>query len=327
MNTVTSRCLRSSRLALLSIAVAAVLGAGGVQAADRTQSADVYQRAEMSIVGQVYASPAQVLLVQEKLIADGRKPGSSGAWDDATQREVRDYQRAHGLAPTGQLDTSLLSALDIGDVLEGQNESGHFLDGLLRSDSDRVKSTSTSRGTPIFVSPVHVAQTQHLLREQDFYDGAIDGVWGEGTAAAANKYRREHGLEASAALDIALLKAMNAERAPVPKLAPGATARSSGVPLMAGPTALRALQKELSAQGIATGNIDGAWGEETQRAVREFQRKHELETTGTLTLPTLAALGIDVTRDGRQAAFDTHTAPARGRVKDEEPDAVATSKD
>lgn len=112
----------------------------------------------------------------------------------------------------------------------------------------------------------------------------------------------------------------------VSKLAPGATTRSSGVPLMAGPTALRSLQKELSAQGISTGNIDGAWGEDTKRGVREFQRRHDLEPTGTLTLPTLAALGIDVTHAGKQA-FDSRTSPARDRMKDEDPDAVATSKD
>jgi peptidoglycan hydrolase-like protein with peptidoglycan-binding domain len=313
-------------MTLLSVAIAAVLGAGAVQATDTRQTQTLEQRAEMRTVGQIYASPSQVMLLQEKLRSDGRKTSITGEWDDATAREARDYQRAHGLAATGQLDTSLLSALDLGDVLEGQRESGHFLDGLLTSKSNDRKASSTSRGAPIYVSPVHVAQIQHLLREQGYYDGQIDGVWGEGTAAAANKYRQEHGLDATPGLDISLLKAMNAERAAVPKLAPGATDRASGVPLMAGPTALRSLQKELSAQGIATGNIDGAWGEDTKRGVKEFQRKHDLEQTGTLTLPTLAALGIDVTRDGRRA-FDANTAPARDRLKDEDPDSVATSND
>jgi peptidoglycan hydrolase-like protein with peptidoglycan-binding domain len=300
MNTLVKQ-LRSNRLTLLSVAIAAVLSAGAVQAHETKETQAIEQRAEMRTVGQIYASPSQVMLLQEKLRSDGRKTFVTGQWDAATAREVRDYQKAHGLAPTGQLDTSLLSALDMGDVLEGQKESGHFLDGLLTTNGDERRGSTNSRGTPIYVSPVHVAQIQHLLHEQGYYDGQMDGVWGEGTAAAANKYRREHGLEATPALDISLLKAMNAENAPVPKLAPGATDRASGVPLMAGPTALRSLQKELSAQGIATGNIDGAWGEDTKRGVKEFQRKHDLEQTGTLTLPTLAALGIDVKHDARQA--------------------------
>lgn len=291
MNTLVKR--------MMSAAIAAVLSTGAVQATDTTQAME--RRAELQTVGQIYASPSQVMLLQEKFRSEGRKPMVTGEWDEATAREARDYQRAHGLAPTGQLDTSLLSALGMGDVLEGQNESGHFLDGLLTTNGEERKATTNSRGTPIYVSPVHVAQIQHLLREQGYYDGQTDGVWGEGTAAAANKYRREHGLEATPGLDISLLKAMNAERAPVPKLAPAATDRSTGVPLMAGPTALRSLQKELSAQGIATGNIDGAWGEDTKRGVKEFQRKHDLEPTGTLTLPTLAALGIDVKHGAGQA--------------------------
>jgi peptidoglycan hydrolase-like protein with peptidoglycan-binding domain len=284
---------------LLSAAVAAILFTGAAHAADpATPASAAAQRAEMRTVGQVYASPSQVMLIQDKLREAGATVGTKGEWDSATQAAVRSFQQSHNLAPTGQLDTSLLSALDIGDVLEGQNGSGRFLDGLLRGDK---QSTNTMlRGTPIYVSPVHVAQIQHLLREQGYYKGEIDGAWGAGTAAAANKYRSQHGLDASDALDIALLRAMNAERSPVPKLAEAATKQSAGVPLQAGPTALRALQKELSSKGFATGDIDGAWGQETQAAVREFQRTHELEATGTLTLPTLAALGVDVaqSRDG-----------------------------
>ncbi len=298
---------------LLASAVGAVLALSSVQAEERTEPVSAAQPAQVQSA-QLYASPSQVKLLQvkllqEKLRADGRKPGEEGRWDEATQREVRDYQKAHGLAPTGQLDTSLLSALDIGDVLEGQSDTGHFLDGLLRPDAKQPAAQTVDRGTPIYVSPVHVAQIQHLLREQGFYKGAEDGVWGEGTAAAANQYRMKQGLEASSGLDVALLRAMNAEKAPVPKLAPGATARSAGVPLLAGPTALRALQKELSAQGIQPGSIDGEWGQKTQNAVREFQRQHELEATGTLTLPTLAALGIDIAYDGSAKKQSTPEAP------------------
>src|SRR5689334_14830985 len=174
--------VRSGRLTLLSVTIAAALSAGAVQATDAKQTQAMEQRAEMKTVGQIYASPSQVMLLQEKLRSDGGKTFITGNWDEATAREVRDYQKAHGLAPTGQLDTSLLSALDMGDVLEGQRESGNFLDGLLTSNSDR-KANPTSRGTPIYVSPVHVAQIQHLLHEKGYYNGQTDGVWGEGTAA------------------------------------------------------------------------------------------------------------------------------------------------
>jgi peptidoglycan hydrolase-like protein with peptidoglycan-binding domain len=300
---------RTAKAHLLSVAVASILLTGTVQGAppDATPTTSA-ERAEARAIGQVYASPSQVLLIQEKLREAGEKPGTQGQWDDATQAAARSFQKSHSLAPTGQLDTSLLSALDIGDVLEGQNGSGRFLDGLLSGDTDTPD--STQRGTPIYVSPVHVAQIQHLLSEQGHYKGGIDGVWGEGTAAAANKYRSQHGLDASDVLDIALLRAMNAERGAVPKLAELSTRQGAGVPLQAGPTALRALQKQLSGKGFATGNIDGAWGQETQAAVREFQRTHELEATGTLTLPTLAALGVDIAQDGKAFKARESSQPA-----------------
>ena len=106
-----------------ALLVAGTLASGAAHAADAAKNPS----------GQVYASPSQVRLVQEKLREQGRKPGSPGVWDEATIAEVRDYQKANGLAPTGEFDTSLLSALKVGDVLGGDTSST-FLDGLLRAE-------------------------------------------------------------------------------------------------------------------------------------------------------------------------------------------------
>jgi peptidoglycan hydrolase-like protein with peptidoglycan-binding domain len=274
--------------------------------------------------GQVYASPSQVRMVQDKLREQGRKPGTAGVWDELTIAEVRDYQKANGLAPTGELDTSLLSALKIGDVLAGET-SATFLDGLLRADGAGTEPTP-GRGAPIFISPVHVAQIQHLLREKDMYSGAIDGAWGPLTARAANKFRQQHGLEASEGLDIALLRSLNAQHAAVPKLAEAATLRTDGVPLHAGPVAIRALQRELSKSGHEAGAVDGVWGENTRQALRSYQQAHGLEKTGTLTLPTLAALGIDIASTQAQSDFSARTRSDGTTPAEEEPDAVATSQ-
>ncbi len=272
--------------------VAGTLAAGAAYAHDAAKNPS----------GQVYASPSQVRLVQDKLREQGRKPGTTGAWDEATIAEVRDYQKANGLAPTGEFDTSLLSSLKVGDVLAGET-SATFLDGLLRAEVSK-SAAATGRGAPIFVSPVHVAQIQHVLREHGMYKGAIDGAWGAETARAANDFRKEHGLEASPGLDIALLRSLNQQRSQVPKLVAAATLRTDGVPLHAGPTAIRALQRELSRDGHDAGPVDGVWGENTRQALRSYQTAHSLEPTGTLTLPTLAALGIEIANDGAKLSSD-----------------------
>jgi peptidoglycan hydrolase-like protein with peptidoglycan-binding domain len=254
--------------------------------------------------GQLYAAPSQVRMVQEKLTEQGRKPGVDGIWGEKTAAEVRDYQKANALAPTGQLDTSLLSALEIGDVLEGETSST-FLDGLLR-DTKVNSDEPGGLGVPLYVSPLHVAQIQHLLRAQGHYAGVVDGAWGAETARAANKFRQTNGLEANNGLDIALLRALNKQATDVPKIVSAATARTEGVPLEAGPTAIRALQRELGKKGHEAGAVDGVWGENTRQALRDFQREHDLEATGTLTLPTLAALGIDVTsKPGEKASLSS----------------------
>ncbi len=281
-----------ARRALAALVITSTLMTGGVQAHD-TSLPD-------SPSGQLYVSPSQVRLVQEKLRDQGRTIPADGVWGQQTAGQVRDFQRTHGLAPTGQLDTSLLSALDIGDVLEGETASG-FLDGLLRTDQAAIEGSS-GRGAPLYVSPVHVAQIQHVLQSQGFYSGQIDGVWGPNTARAADKYRAERGLEPNAGLDIALLRDLNQQGKTVPKLPSGATSRTQGVPLHAGTEAIRALQRELSQKGHEAGAVDGVWGENTRAALRDFQREHGLEMTGTLTLPTLAALGIDVASKGSQTA-------------------------
>jgi peptidoglycan hydrolase-like protein with peptidoglycan-binding domain len=271
-------------------ALSSIAGALFVAGAFATSAAYAHDETK-SPSGQVYASPSQVRLVQEKLREQGRKPGAAGVWDDATIAEVRDYQKANGLAPTGEFDTSLLSSLST------------FLDGLLRVEPAK-SAAATGRGAPIFVSPVHVAQIQHLLQEQGLYHGAIDGAWGAETARAANEFRQKQGLEASPGLDIALLRALNQQHAAVPKLVAAATLRKDGVPLHAGPTAIRALQRELSRDGHDVGAVDGVWGENTRQALRTYQTAHSLEPTGTLTLPTLAALGIDLANDGTKLSSD-----------------------
>jgi peptidoglycan hydrolase-like protein with peptidoglycan-binding domain len=288
---------------------------------DATDSTAVTAEAR-SLTSQLFASPSQVRIVQEKLREKGYDVAGQvdGVWGEGTTAAVTRFQRANGLAPTGQLDTSLLSALDIGDVLEGQT-SAKFLDGLLRSDAKDIDAKGF--GAPLFVSPAHIAQIQHVLAQRGFYNGELDGLWGESTAAAANKYRVAMGLEADEGIDIALLQALNQQRSEVPKLSERVTSRNDGAPLYAGPVTLRALQRELSAKGHDAGAVDGKWGENTRDALRSFQREHELESTGTLTLPTLAALGIDIKRSGDfESRAQTESAP-----KSQQPAAVAEDRD
>jgi hypothetical protein len=54
------------------------------------------------------------------------------------------------------------------------------------------------------------------------------------------------------------------------------------------------MQKALNEKGYAVGRVDGVVGPQTTNAIREFQRKEGLSTTGQPDQQTLKALGIEV---------------------------------
>jgi lipid-binding SYLF domain-containing protein/peptidoglycan hydrolase-like protein with peptidoglycan-binding domain len=55
---------------------------------------------------------------------------------------------------------------------------------------------------------------------------------------------------------------------------------------------IRNAQQALKDKGMYTGAVDGMLNAETQKALRDFQQKNNLKTTGTLNHETMAALGI-----------------------------------
>lgn len=59
-----------------------------------------------------------------------------------------------------------------------------------------------------------------------------------------------------------------------------------------GDSSVAAAQERLSKQGYYRGQIDGVFGPETSRAIRNFQSEHGLRATGYLTTDTLQALGL-----------------------------------
>lgn len=73
-------------------------------------------------------------------------------------------------------------------------------------------------------------------------------------------------------------------------------AEQSSLPMAVSSELVRNVQNTLSAKGVDAGPVDGIWGPRTHQALREFQERHDLETSGQLNAQTLAALGIDGTR-------------------------------
>ena len=150
---------------------------------------------------------------------------------------------------------------------------------------------------------VDVTELQAALKLLGFYNGAVDGFFGETTITAVGRFQEAAGLGKDGIVGpvtwerlfppdpIALAPTPTATpRAPASrptetdsKPAPAATSTSATFPIlrkgMSG-DAVRGLQERLRSIGLLEGAVDGAFGEITETAVKAAQRKYQLDPDG-----------------------------------------------
>jgi peptidoglycan hydrolase-like protein with peptidoglycan-binding domain len=133
---------------------------------------------------------------------------------------------------------------------------------------------------PVRSDPV-VEQVQRILKDLDFYSGAVDGIAGPNTARAIEAYQRKVGLAVSGKIDGVLLDQLGATPttgAVVPKPTPRADPASAAVAV---PDArIVKVQAGLKAFGNDDIQLDGVVGSRTRAAIREFQSLFGLLATG-----------------------------------------------
>lgn len=59
---------------------------------------------------------------------------------------------------------------------------------------------------------------------------------------------------------------------------------------------VRQVQRALDKEGFKAGPTDGRWGSETEDAVKQFQQRKQLQSTGQLDQQTVADLGLDASK-------------------------------
>jgi peptidoglycan hydrolase-like protein with peptidoglycan-binding domain len=181
-----------------------------------------------------------------------------GVWGSGTRMAVEDFQGSRRLAVTGQLDQPTRYAL-----------------------------RDTASAPVSLGDPTNVRTVQNRLRQLHFYDGPADGVWGNGTQDAVERFQQSRGLRVGQ-MDQATITAMGLDaRAFRTRTA----ANDGGVPL--DPAVVRGVQRRLRQFGYYHGPADGVWGARTQEAMERFQRSRGLEPTGDLNPVTASALGFD----------------------------------
>ena len=116
--------------------------------------------------------------MQRKLKNWGYYDGSvDGIFGSGTRKAVEYFQRTNGLTPDGVVGPATAAAL--GMTLSGSSSGGsESSSGVLRrgSSGDRV------------------SEMQRKLKNWGYYDGSVDGVFGQGTESAVKYFQRTNGL-------------------------------------------------------------------------------------------------------------------------------------
>jgi peptidoglycan hydrolase-like protein with peptidoglycan-binding domain len=129
--------------------------------------------------------------VQQRLRTAGVYSGRiDGIWGADSQAALERFQQTHQLQVTGQLNQATAATLGL--------------------DPNALVAAATVPAPPppdrLMAASVRALQAR--LRNLGFYNGAVDGVWGEGTQTAIENFQRARGLQPDGLLGPATVTAM-----------------------------------------------------------------------------------------------------------------------
>jgi peptidoglycan hydrolase-like protein with peptidoglycan-binding domain len=131
--------------------------------------------------------------VQQSLQQAGVYTGRiDGVWGADSQAALERFQQAHQLQVTGQLNQATAATLGLDP------------NSLLTSPV----AAPPPPPPPDHLLPASVRAVQARLRTLGFYNGAVDGVWGEGTQVAIQNFQRARSLQPDGQLGPSTTSAM-----------------------------------------------------------------------------------------------------------------------
>ena len=245
----------------------------------------------------LYVSPGVVQLIQQKLLSLGYPvPSISGAWGETSSAALAKFQSKNGLDPGGDLDELTLGALGFGQVLRGEVPPG--------GDAPVSAQAAATGGGQLYASPRLTRQIQNKMTEAGFPTDNVFGIWMAGSETATRNYQKAKGLEITGTLDLRLIHALGLSasladpkpgKLPTDSVAPILSDRAvtfTGAPIAIGPAGIMQVQRALALRGYKDVLMDGKWSGATTSALKRFQEAQKLETTGTVNIRTLRALGF-----------------------------------
>jgi peptidoglycan hydrolase-like protein with peptidoglycan-binding domain len=136
-----------------------------------------------------------------------------------------------------------------------------------------------------------IGDIQRELSHKGFYDGAVDGIWGAKTDAAARDFVQAAGLKINADASEGLLRAIVTSSATAQSTRAAAPARKDPIAELIAPTKqVLAIQRALADFGYGQIKPTGVYDPETKDAIEKFERDRRLPVTGQISDPLVREL-------------------------------------
>ena len=209
-----------------------------------------------------------VRALQKRLRTLGYYKGSvDGSYGKETTAAVMSFQLAHGLTADGVAGTDTLSLLYADEDSSSASSSRATATPKPSSSSSSISSTgyiTLEEGS--YGDSVRNLQTR--LKKLGYYNGSVDGKYGNATVSAVIAFQQSHNLTVDGKAGPATQRALYSTSS-------GRTTYSTIRPGDRG-SAVRNLQYTLYELGYYDGSVDGIYGDTTSDAVRAFQIRNKL---------------------------------------------------
>lgn len=223
--------------------------------------------------------------LQRQLKALGFYAGQAdGDYGPATEEAVKAFQKQYKLTPDGVAGEGTLTKL--------ANAKATMIPAVTPAPTGSLK--IGSKGD-------NVRSVQQKLKSLGFYNGSVDGDFGEGTAAAVTRFQKQYGLTADGKVGTQTLNTLrNARATAKPDYKPTTpTPRPTATPAFSQNTYLRngssgsdvrKMQERLISLGYLSGTATGRFDDATEAGVVAFQKRHTSYADGVAGPDTLKAL-------------------------------------
>jgi peptidoglycan hydrolase-like protein with peptidoglycan-binding domain len=152
------------------------------------------------------SDPTDVRTIQNRLRQLNFYNGpADGVWGPGTQVALENFQRARGL-PVGQMTAATVGAMGIDAATFPTRAAPGVGAGAGAVSGPGATPAAGVAGNTL--EPGVVRGIQRRLRQNGFYSGRVDGVWGPATQNALLQFQRSRGLEATGQLNPTTISAL-----------------------------------------------------------------------------------------------------------------------